>query len=495
MPLFRHAEGCAKAGFLCAVLLAGCTSASKQAGVVLDQPLRTPPAVAIAESARAVDHGAKRGKPAAGKLAEINKITTVSYDEALDDSPAAGNSLVDTSGELFSGQFQLALPDLEREVQRRNPSLKAALAAWGAAAEKYPQAIALDDPMLQTMAAPGTFASNSSTQASYIFGIGQKIPWSGKRELRGQVAQWNAVAASLDHDEVQLRLTEATRIAFYDYYNVFRQLDLNDANLAAVQSFRETAKSKFEANLVPQQDMLQADVELAKLEQRRVEIEQQRLVASARINTLLHREPQLALPPPPQQIEVSAPLPSVEELRLRAIEQRPDLAAQAARLRSEQNALALTYKDYYPDIELMGKYDSFWFDVVQRGQVALNVNMPLYRGRRDAAVREAMHRVNKLQAEYEQQVDMIRNDVQSGYARVEAGRRTLDLYTEKILPAAQGNVEAASSGYTSGTVDFLRLVQAQRELIELNEKYQQAVVDYNRNRAELDLVVGTLAAK
>ena len=143
----------------------------------------------------------------------------------------------------------------------------------------------------------------------------------------------------------------------------------------------------------------------------------------------------------------------------------------------------------------MGKYDSFWTDVVQRGQVALNVNMPLYRGRRDAAVREAMHRVNKLQAEYEQQIDLIRNDVQSSYARVEAGRRTLELYTEKILPAAQGNVEAASSGYTAGTVDFLRLVQAQRELIELNEKYQQAIVDYNRNRAELDRVVGTAFCK
>jgi outer membrane protein TolC len=188
-------------------------------------------------------------------------------------------------------------------------------------------------------------------------------------------------------------------------------------------------------------------------------------------------------------------LPNVDELRLRAIEQRPDLRALAARLQSEQNALALTYKEYYPDIELMGKYDSFWTDVVQRGQVALNVNMPLYRGRRDAAVREAMHRVNRLQAEYEQQVDLIRNDVQSSYARVEAGRRTLDLFTEKVLPAAQGNVEAASSGYTAGTVDFLRLVQAQRELIELNEKYQQAVVDYNRNRAVLDRVVGTLAAK
>src|SRR5207302_9934613 len=122
-----------------------------------------------------------------GKLSEIK---TVGYDEPSDAGSADEviNHVADTSPtDLFAGRTVLALPELQTEVQRRNPSLKAALAAWGAAAEKCPQAVALDDPMLQTMAAPGTFSSSSSTQASYVLGIGQKLPWWGKRELRGQV--------------------------------------------------------------------------------------------------------------------------------------------------------------------------------------------------------------------------------------------------------------------------------------------------------------------
>ena len=489
MPLFRQGADRAKAGLICVVLFHGCASASRQADIALDQPRRLPPDIVAPATGPEVAHAAKRTKSVPpGNLSEIK---TASYDEPSEASPPAVDGMAGSGEDVFSGRMELVLPELEREVQRRNPSLKAAVAAWGAAAEKCPQAVALDDPLLQTMVAPGTLSSSSSTQASYIFGIGQKIPWSGKRELRGQVAQWNAVAASLDHDEVQLRLTEAARVAFYDYYNVFRQLDLNDANLAALQSFRDTANSKFVANQVPEQDVLQADVELAKLEQRRVEIEQQQVVAAARINTLLHREPQLPLPPPQRQLQLPDALPDVEELRARAIEQRPDLEAMAARLRSEQNALALTYKDFYPDFEFMAKYDTFWTDVVQRGQVAMNLNIPLYQNRRHAAVREAMFRVNKMQAEYDQLVDAIRNEVQIAYAKLHASRRTLELYREKVLPASQGNVEAASSGYTAGTVDFLRLIQAQRELIELNEKYQQAIVEFNRNRAELDRVVGT----
>ena len=64
----------------------------------------------------------------------------------------------------------------------------------------------------------------------------------------------------------------------------------------------------------------------------------------------------------------------------------------------------------------MGRYDQFWTDVEQRPQVGMNVNMPLNQSRRNAAVREATFRLSKMQAEYEQQVDNIRHDVEAGLA-------------------------------------------------------------------------------
>ncbi|MBI3863187.1 MAG: TolC family protein [Planctomycetia bacterium] len=412
-------------------------------------------------------------------------IRTVGHEELAEDTAAPAGD----GSELFNGQVELSLTGLVEEVRRRNPSLQAALSAYGAAIERCPQVSALEDPMLQTMAAPSSFWPDN--QKSYVLGVGQKIPWGDKRELRGQAAQWNAVAASYDHADLQLRLAEAAQLAFFDYYLVFRQRELNDANLQAVGAFHDTAKSKFESNQVTQQDVLQAEVELARIEQRRVELDQSHEVAVARINLLLHREPQHPLPPPPRQLGAPAGRPDVGELRRAAIEQRPDLAAIAARLQSEQSALALANQEYYPDFEVMGKYDTFWTDAAQRAQIALNLNVPIYQEKRHAAVREAMFRVNRLQAEYEREVDVVKNEVQTAHARLEASRRTRELFEGKLLPATEGNVAAAASGYTAGTVDFLRLVQAQREFIELNEKYQQALVEQHRNRAELDRVVGT----
>lgn len=481
MPFFRSARGCAQACLFCAALLTGCSTPARQAPLAVRAPS---PAVPRIEETSTGSLAVTKPSVA---MPESSSVRLASHD----DSQSAAGENSDAGAELFGGQVELSLPHLIEKVEARNPTVQAALAAWGAAAEKAPQAAALDDPMLQTMAAPGTFASNSSTQSSYIIGVGQKLPWFGKRALRGQAAEWERVAASLDHSEVQLKLAEATRLAFYDYYYAFRRKELNDANLQAVKSSRDTARSKFEANQVTQQDLLQAEVELARIEQMGVEIDQARDIASAQINLLLHRDQGLALPPPPQKLEAAPGSISTEELRTRALEQRPDLSAAAARVHAAQNALALTLKEYYPDFEVMGKYDSFWADVVQRGQIALNLNIPLNQGRRGAAVREAMFNCSKTQAEYNQRVDSIKNEVQTSLARLEASRRTLELFEHKLLPATEDNVAAATSGYTAGTIDFLRLVQAQREFLEINQRYQQAIVEFHRNRAELDRVSGT----
>lgn len=478
MPLLRNGMGCAKVWLVWLAILAGCTSGPEQARPSL--PV-LPPAAADAPF-RALE---SQTPPARCDVpGRPREITPVHYEEQGADLARSS-----ANGEgVFVGQTELSLPLLVSEVQRRNPSLQAAQAAWAAAAQRYPQVVALDDPVFQSMVAPGSFSSDSSVQASYFVGIAQKVPWSGKRALRGQAAQAAAMAASLDSQDVQLRLTEAARLAFFEYYLVRRDLELNAANVDAVERFHATAKVKFESNQVTQQDVLQADVEIGILKSRRIELDQNEKIAVARINTLLHREPQLSLPPPPQQLEVGGELPDIDSLRQLALEQRPDLKALAARIQAEQASVALAIKEFYPDFEFMGRYDQFWTDVVQRSQVGMYVNIPLNQSRRKAAVCEAMFRVNKLQAEYDAQVDSIRSDVQTAFARVEGSFQTVRLYADTILPAAQDNVAAAYAGYEAGNVDFLRLVEAERQLIELQEKHQEAVAEFHRRNAELQRV-------
>ena len=206
----------------------------------------------------------------------------------------------------------------------------------------------------------------------------------------------------------------------------------------------------------------------------------------------MHRRPDDALPPAPQRLSIIGVLPDASGLRELAIERRPELAALSSRIQSEQNAVALACKEYYPDFEFMGRYDSFWSDRTQRPQVGMNMNVPLNTDRRAAAVREAQFRVTKLMAEYSQQQDAVREEVQIAHSRVFANQKAADLFEARILPAAQTNLEAARAAYIAGSIDFLRLMEARRQSTEQQIAYQKSLTEYHRSRSDLERAVGTL---
>ncbi len=394
---------------------------------------------------------------------------------------------------LFAGQRELSLPQLADMVVERNASLAAMTFAWRAAQQRYPQAIALDDPTFMAMAAPASFSSGT-TQSAYVLGGAQKLPWFGKRESRGAAAQADASAMFHDVRDARLQLEQSTRMAFYEYYLVARELDLNRQNLELTREFRDTAQAKYENNLVTQQDMLQADVESATTERRLLELTRMYRISVARINTLLRRNPDELLPAPPRELSDAAQLPDAGLLRQTAVGQRPDLAAIASRVRAEQAAVELALRQFYPDTEFYGKYDSFWQPAATqsplRGQIGINMNVPIYRKKLNAAVCEAQFKLAQRQAEYRQKVADVQFEVESAYAEVAESQQAIQLYRSKLLPAAESTVSTARSNYDVGKTTFLNLLSAQQQFLIQREQYQQALAAYNSRLADLERAVG-----
>ncbi len=314
----------------------------------------------------------------------------------------------------FAGQSELIKDRLICEVQARNPSLQAMQAAWQAAAERYPQVISLDDPMFAYMLGTAVIGP----EGGWMVMASQKIPWVGKRQLRGSIARSEADAACQDAADVRLRLAEAAANALFDYYLVQRQKGINAANRELMTEFRAIAQTRYEANQVPQQDMLQADLELAELQSQLAGLIRMEKIAVARINTLLHRAADYPLPPAPLQIAQPGDLPPVELLRETALKKRPDLAAQAARIEAEEANVNLACKEFYPDLEIVGKYDAF-MPADMRSQLGMNLNIPLWRQKRQAAWREAMAKLQQRRAEY---ADLADRTIRSAFGLRGTGR-------------------------------------------------------------------------
>jgi len=390
-------------------------------------------------------------------------------------------------GDPFQGQGELSVEQLVAEVQARNPSIEAASSAWRAAANRYPQAVSLDDPMFTYMISPSGVGTMDG--GGWMVAASQRVPWAGKRALRGGAASAEADAMQGDIGDARLRLAEAARTAFYDYYLARREMDVNASTRRLLKQFREIAGNKYEVGQATEQDVLQADVELASLESRRSELTRDEQVALARINTLLHREADHPLPPPPAKVAMPAPLPTAESLQEAATRSRPDLYAAEARIRAERANLALACKEYYPDVNLVAKYDGFMPDNM-RAQVGMDITVPIRYARRSAAVEEAENHVAQRCAEYQDRLDQVRYEVQAGLDRASQSGRVVHLYEEQILPAAQRSLDSALANYTSGKLDFLRLLDAERQLYTQREMYHQAIAEYHRRMAELERAVG-----
>jgi outer membrane protein TolC len=390
---------------------------------------------------------------------------------------------------------ELSVETLVVEVLRRNPTLAEMMEAWKAAAARYPQVTSLDDPMFAGTIGPGTIAPDDrGLEFAYRLELSQTYPWPGKRDLRGQNAQALANAAAHDVGDVQLQLVESARRAFADYYLVDRALGVNGENLRLLREFRNNAETRYTTGKVSQQDILQADVEIGRAQEREVTLQRLRPVAVARLNTLMHLPPDSPLPPPPDKLDLGEALPEAAALRAWALERRPDLRALADRIKAEEASLALAEREFYPDLTPFVMYDRFMGNSSASRDLAtmlgVRLNVPARLARRRAAVAEAQARVAQRLAELAKQIDQLNYQVQQAYEQVRESEQVVRLYEKTILPAARENVKAAQSAYLTGKIPFLSLIEAQRNVIGLRDRYYEALADYHRRRATLERVAG-----
>ncbi|MBO0697709.1 MAG: TolC family protein, partial [Zavarzinella sp.] len=96
----------------------------------------------------------------------------------------------------------------------------------------------------------------------------------------------------------------------------------------------------------------------------------------------------------------------------------------------------------------------------------------------------------RRRAELARLVDQVGFRVQEAYEQVRAARQVIELYNQKVLPAARANLKEARAGYTNGRVPFSVLSEAQRTLADWRERYLEAQAELYRRQAALDRVTG-----
>ncbi|GHG67236.1 TolC family protein [Comamonas sp. JC664] len=391
--------------------------------------------------------------------------------------------------EPFAGAPVLERAELVRQVLARNPSLEAAREAWRASLERYPRETALEDPMLSYGVAPLSIAGSGRFGQSVE--LSQQFPFPGKRGLRGEMALAEAQSMREDREAMRLRLALMASTLFDELFVVERSLAVTEEHLRLLGQLKKSAEAQYVTGRASQQDPLQAEVELSEVLREQVMFEAERERLRAQLNGLLHRAPQAPLPPVPEALPALATEAlSAEQLQDEALRLRPELEGLRARLGGGEAAVRLAKRDYYPDVMVMGSYNSMWMDTPHQFMAGVTVNIPLDFGKRKAAVHQAEAGLKRLRKEEEQLIDDIRVEVEQARSRAEETRRVVALFQERLAPAARDQVAAARAGFESGKNGFQVLIEAERNLRRVELREQTARADVQRRQAELDRALG-----
>lgn len=391
---------------------------------------------------------------------------------------------------------EIHLPDLLREALERNPEVQMAARMVEAKHARIPQAGALPDPVLMYGVANegrpipfDTLGTNGFSEA-YV-GFTQEIPYHGKRGLREQVASEEASAEEWRYEGVRRRVVAQVAEAYYDLYATHAALGIVEESLKLLDQLTKVARARLAVGQASQQDVLDAEVEVSRLEERKTTLERRRVTIEANLQRLLLRTPpaRLGRPAPVLRTPLAA---NLDELLARAEEESPMVHESESRASKAERAADLARRERLPD---------FGVNLVYHNRGALDpyytfggiLTLPIYAGRKQRqAIQEASVDLGAARNANESVLSQVRFEVTESYFMASTADQLLRLYDEGILKQARLSLDSAIAQYQVGKVDFLTLVSSWRRLLDYNLAYHEQLAEHEKALARLAVHVSPL---
>lgn len=381
----------------------------------------------------------------------------------------------------------LTAETLAQWVVDTNPGLAAARAAAEAAAYRIEPAGSLDDPMLSYGVAPLT--ADADRSLNQRVDVSQKIPWPGTLDARESAARYDAAAVDRDVDALRLFVTAQAKAAYAEWRFVDQALAINRETQALLDDLVAVAETRYAAGRALKQDVLQAEVERTSLDNQELRLLQQQSTVKARINALLNRAPEAALPDA-APIRLRPEPPTLADLQDIALAQHPDLARLNARISANQSRVTLARKAFYPDFQIGVGYNSLWDNVDKRPVFGVSINIPLYRDKRRSDLDRALADTRRATlALTERRADLLA-DLAEARAQVVEMQDSVTLYADRLVPLAGEYLDAAVADYQSGAGAFLNVITAEQRKLNTDLAHARARADYERRYAELERWTG-----
>lgn len=376
-----------------------------------------------------------------------------------------------------------------------NAGLRAAFDKWRSAMEVIPQVTALPDPRFTF----GQFVESIETRTGpqeNTFGLSQTFPWFGKLEARGEVQAQEANRLWAIVTGRRLAVEREIRDAFHEYAYLAEAVRISEDNLALLKRLEPVVQRKIQGG-AGQDDLLRLQVEIGKIENDLETLKKFRGPLSSRLRAVMNWRGSDLLPWPKRQEAIPRAV-KTETLRGLLLQENPELAALREEVKKQAAAIELAELEGWPDFTLGANYiatDSARMSGVSGSGddpllFTLSFNIPIQRGKYDAAIREARAaRASALGALRQKENDLFATLDLEAY-KLDDAMRQIALYRDSLLPRARQALEVTEVSYRGGTATLTDLIDSQRVLLAFEKAFERARADYEQAVATLEALCG-----
>lgn len=389
---------------------------------------------------------------------------------------------------------EMKLEELVAQALERNPEILVAQKKYEAARQRPSQVASLPDPVFS----PGWNSNGNplpgaglgrDTTSSIGFSVTQEIPYPGKQRLRATVASKEADALFAGFEAVQLNVLSRLKQAFFRLQHYYAARDVLERNRALLKSLLSITEIRYSAGKAAQQDVFRAQLQVSLIETKLVQLDGQRHVAEAEINSLLNLPSNTPLPKPGEPHV--GPLPeTLADLQTAARERSPMRVRDQKMAERAESALNLARKDYYPDYAISGGYYNVG-GLPPFYSFRADIRIPVFfRSKQRAEVTEQAIAASQAKHEYEATGLALDLRIADDYSQAETAYQLVESYRTTILPQARVTVESSLSSYETGAVDFLSVLNNQTAALEYEMDWHEQMLNYHLAVVRLEEATG-----
>jgi outer membrane protein TolC len=296
-------------------------------------------------------------------------------------------------------------------------------------------------------------------------------------------------------DAKRLELTRDIAVNYFDLGFIANSLRNNAQLTGEIDQLLRFAETRYATGGGLQQDVLHAQVELSKLLDEKIVLENRRRVLEDRINELLNRDRFQPVEP----LVDPAPLPldlSIEQLQSRAASENPELAARLLQIHIADIEVELARKDFWPDFDLKFAYGQRDEDVTGRslpdfvsGSVVMNI--PLWQETRQRPKLEAALQARAAASQsHRALLAALPHRVDSLVVEIRNTRQNYNLFKDALVLQAEQWARSSLSAYEVGAVEFNTMIEARVQRLRFDLQADRYLYNIYKNCAELETVVG-----